>query len=59
MLRGTAAATLSFAVVACQPPASEEVYNEFFPVNKPARTAAGSAGLSGNGRVEIECMAAA
>lgn len=39
--------------------AMNEVYNEFFPVNKPARTAAGVSGLSGNGRVEIECIAAA
>jgi len=34
------------------------VYTEFFPENKPARTAVG-AGLSGNNRVEIECIAAA
>ncbi len=34
------------------------VYAEFFPENKPARTAVG-AGLSGNNRVEIECIAAA
>ena len=34
------------------------VYSEFFPGNKPARTAVG-AGLSGTNRVEIECIAAA
>ncbi len=39
--------------------AMNEVYTEFFPENKPARTALGASGLSGNGRVEIECMAAA
>ncbi len=39
--------------------AMNEVYMEFFPENKPARTAAGASGLSGNGRVEIECIAAA
>ena len=39
--------------------AMNEVYMEFFPENKPARTAVGASGLSGNGRVEIECMAAA
>ena len=37
--------------------AMNEVYTEFFPENKPARTAVGASGLSGNGRVEIECMA--
>ena len=36
-----------------------EVYTEFFPENKPARTAVEASGLSGSGRVEIECMAAA
>ncbi|HAW91064.1 MAG: RidA family protein [Gemmatimonadota bacterium] len=39
--------------------AMNQVYTEFFPENKPARTAVGGSGLSGNGRVEIECMAAA
>ncbi len=39
--------------------AMNEVYMEFFPENKPARTAVGASGLSGNGRVEIECVAAA
>ncbi len=38
--------------------AMNEVYSEFFPDNKPARTAVG-AGLSGTNRVEIECIAAA
>ena len=38
--------------------AMNEVYAEFFPENKPARTAVG-VGLSGNNRVEIECIAAA
>ena len=37
--------------------AMNEVYAEFFPENKPARTAVG-AGLSGTNRVEIECIAA-
>ena len=35
-----------------------EVYAEFFPENKPARTAVGIS-LGGNTRVEIECIAAA
>ncbi len=39
--------------------AMNEVYMEFFPENKPARTALGASGLAANGRVEIECMAAA
>ncbi len=38
--------------------AMNEVYSEFFPENKPARTAVGI-GLSGDNRVEIECIAAA
>ena len=38
--------------------AMNEVYTEFFPENRPARTAVG-AGMSGDARVEIECMAAA
>ena len=38
--------------------AMNEVYREFFPENKPARTAVG-AGMSGTARVEIECIAAA
>ena len=39
--------------------AMNEVYTEFFPENKPARSAFGASGLSGNARVEIECIAAA
>ena len=39
--------------------AMNQVYAEFFHENKPARTAVGASGLSGNGRVEIECVAAA
>ena len=38
--------------------AMNEVYMEFFPENKPARTAVGI-NLSGDTRVEIECIAAA
>ena len=38
--------------------AMNEVYAEFFPVNKPARTAVGIS-LGGDTRVEIECIAAA
>ena len=38
--------------------AMNEVYTEFFPENKPARTAVG-AGMAGDARVEIECIAAA
>lgn len=37
--------------------AMNEVYAEFFPMNKPARTAVGIS-LSGDTRVEIECIAA-
>jgi len=37
--------------------AMNEVYSEFFPENKPARTAVGIS-LGGNTRVEIECIAA-
>ena len=39
--------------------AMNEVYAEFFPENKPARSAFGTSGLAADGRVEIECMAAA
>ena len=35
-----------------------EVYTEFFPENKPARTSVGIR-LNRNARVEIECIAAA
>tara|TARA_R110001592_G_scaffold82637_2_gene244704 strand:- start:4883 stop:5329 length:447 start_codon:yes stop_codon:yes gene_type:complete len=38
--------------------AMNEVYAEYFPVNKPARTAVGIS-LGGDTRVEIECIAAA
>ena len=38
--------------------AMNEVYAEYFPMNKPARTAIGIS-LGGNNRVEIECIAAA
>ncbi len=38
--------------------AMNEVYTEFFPENKPARTAVGIS-LGGDTRVEIECIAAA
>jgi 2-iminobutanoate/2-iminopropanoate deaminase len=38
--------------------AMNEVYAEFFPGNKPARTAVGIS-LGGDSRVEIECIAAA
>ena len=38
--------------------AMNEVYAEFFPNNKPARTAVGIS-LGGETRVEIECIAAA
>jgi reactive intermediate/imine deaminase len=38
--------------------AMNEVYREFFPVNKPARSAFGTSGLAAGARVEIECMAA-
>ena len=37
--------------------AMNEVYAEFFPQNKPARTAVGIS-LGGDNRVEIECIAA-
>lgn len=37
--------------------AMNEVYAEYFPVNKPARTAIGIS-LGGTNLVEIECMAA-
>jgi 2-iminobutanoate/2-iminopropanoate deaminase len=38
--------------------AMNEVYREFFPTNKPARSAFGTSGLAAGARVEIECMAA-
>ncbi len=38
-------------------PAMNEVYKEFFPTNKPARSAFGGAELALDARVEIECIA--
>ena len=38
--------------------AMNAVYQEFFPENKPARSAVGVNGLSSDARVEIECIAA-
>jgi reactive intermediate/imine deaminase len=35
-----------------------EVYVQFFPKNKPARSALGASGLALGARVEIECIAA-
>ena len=40
-------------------PAMNVIYATFFPVNKPARSAAGANGLALNARVEIECIALA
>jgi 2-iminobutanoate/2-iminopropanoate deaminase len=37
--------------------AMNEIYVEFFPVNRPARTALGVGGLPLGARVEIECIA--
>ncbi len=37
-------------------PAMNEVYKEFFPSNKPARSAFAGSGLALNARVEIECI---
>lgn len=37
--------------------AMNEVYVEFFPGNKPARSALGSSGLALGARTEIECIA--
>lgn len=39
--------------------AMNEVYSEFFDVNKPARATVQAAALPRNARVEIECIAAA
>jgi 2-iminobutanoate/2-iminopropanoate deaminase len=39
--------------------AMNEVYRTFFPVDPPARTTVGVAGLPLGARVEIECIAAA
>lgn len=38
-------------------PAMNQVYAEYFPKNKPARSAFGASGLALGARVEIECMA--
>jgi 2-iminobutanoate/2-iminopropanoate deaminase len=38
-------------------PAMNEIYAEFFPGAKPARSALGADGLALGARVEIECMA--
>lgn len=38
--------------------AMNQVYVEFFPENKPARSALGTSGLALGARVEIECIAA-
>jgi 2-iminobutanoate/2-iminopropanoate deaminase len=38
--------------------AMNQVYIEFFPVNRPARTALGVGGLPLGARVEIECIVA-
>ncbi|MGH0035731.1 MAG: RidA family protein [Myxococcota bacterium] len=40
-------------------PAFNEVYVEFFPVDPPARSALGAAGLALGARVEVECIAVA
>jgi 2-iminobutanoate/2-iminopropanoate deaminase len=37
--------------------AMNEVYVEFFPNNRPARSALGASGLALGARVEIECIA--
>ena len=39
--------------------AMNEVYAEFFPENKPARSALAVGGLVSNAKIEIECLAAA
>lgn len=38
--------------------AMNEVYVEFFPTHRPARSALGASGLALDARVEIECIAA-
>lgn len=38
--------------------AMNEVYVEFFPTNRPARSALAASGLALDARVEIECIAA-
>ena len=39
-------------------PAMNEVYVQFFPAGKPARSALGASGLALGARVEIECIGA-
>jgi reactive intermediate/imine deaminase len=39
-------------------PMMNEIYVQFFPTNKPARSAFGASGLALGARVEIECIAA-
>ena len=39
-------------------PAMNEIYVQFFPAGKPARSALGANGLALGARVEIECIAA-
>lgn len=39
--------------------AMNEVYTQFFPKNRPARSAVGKSGLGRDARVEIECIAVA
>lgn len=39
--------------------AMNEVYRTYFPTNPPARSAVGVSGIALDGRVEIECIAAA
>ena len=38
-------------------PAMNEVYLTYFPKHRPARSAIAVAGMSGNARVEVECIA--
>ncbi len=62
MIRGAIAGAVVLAVMLADMAewgAMNEVYAEFFPENKPARSAFGTSGLGADGRVEIECMAAA
>ncbi len=38
-------------------PKFNDIYLEYFPEDRPARTAIGNAGFDGNTLVEVECMA--
>jgi 2-iminobutanoate/2-iminopropanoate deaminase len=38
-------------------PKFNEIYLEYFPEDRPARTAIGNAGFDGNTLVEVECVA--